>query len=109
MISEIQILQNVFFLQTVPLDGQTYKLSFRWVPKRESSDLVDGSWYMDIGDDVVGIKVVNGINLLAPYQYMESIPQGTLTATRNFGRSSKPSFLNFGIGKEVSLLYDDLK
>lgn len=86
------------------LSGQAYNFLFQWVikPYRRT-----GAWYLDIDDTVQGIKIVSGINLLDPYDYIDALPPGKLGAYRNSGRGSKPAFFNFGIDKEFTLLYEE--
>lgn len=99
---ELRIDQNLspLFTIAVNLSGRVYDLrfawSYRWV-----------AWYMDINDTVHGIKVVNGIDLLEPFHYNENIPPGKLGVVRNSGRDSKPFFNNFGIEKEMTLVYEE--
>jgi|GEM_PF-2600364 len=93
--------RSSYFKVAPTLSGQVYELTFKWSVRSEA-------WYLDIGDAVKGIKVVTGIDLLGPYHYMEDkIPAGKLGARRNTGRASKPGFFNFGIGKEIALIYEE--
>lgn len=92
------------FVSTPTLSGQTYRLNFQWVikPYRRT-----GAWYLDIGSAIYGIKIVSGINLLDPYDHLDALPPGKLGVYRNSGRGSKPSFSNFGIDKEFTLIYEE--
>lgn len=89
-----------YFRVSPVLSGRVYDLTFRWSVRSMC-------WYLDIDRTVQGIKIVNGIDLLAPYKYMDNLPAGKLGARRNTGRSSKPGFFNFGIDKEVTLIYEE--
>jgi hypothetical protein len=93
--------QIVFYKTSIVLSGQVYELTFRWSTRSLPS------WYMDIGTTLLGVKVVNGIDLLGPYHYKDDVPRGLLVAKRNSGTSSKPVYDNFGIGKEITLVYED--
>lgn len=98
---ELNIDQNrsPYFKISASLNGQVYELTFRWSVRWVA-------WYMDIDETVFGIKVVNGVNLLAPYHYNKDLPQGKLGVVRNNGTSSKPYFDNIGIEKEMTLVYE---
>ena len=95
---------STMFTVNPTLSGQTYKLTLIWTPRTTQGE---GSWFMNIDDTIHGLKVVNGIDILRGYHYMDELPPGKLGAFRNSGRSSKPGFLNFGIGKEITLRYEE--
>ncbi len=82
------------------LSGKSYKMNFRWSARSLS-------WSFDIDDNLKGVKLVNGIDLLEPYQYNEDLPPGKLGVVRNKGTDSKPGFFNFGIDKEMTLVYEE--
>ncbi len=86
------------------LSGQSYSLKFRWTYRQVEGN---GSWYLGIGDVIEGIKIVNGIDLLGSFHYIDELPPGKLGVVRNSGTASKPGFDNFGIGKEMTLVYDE--
>lgn len=90
--------QSPFFVINSQMSGRTYDLRFRWSTRWEA-------WYLDIDSTIFGIKVVNGVDLFAPYHYNDAIPPGKLGAVRNKGRTSKPFYDNFGIEKEITLTY----
>lgn len=92
------------FSVVVVLSGQAYKLSFLWTYR--SPDKL-GAWYMNLDETLVGIKLVNGIDLLGPYHYLDTIPPGKLGIERRKGTLSKPGFFNLGIGKEMSMTYEE--
>lgn len=59
----------------VQLGGNTYSFRYRW-------NSLEKAWYCYIGllgeDPKVKFKLVNGLDLLAPYKAYEEIPQGSL-------------------------------
>jgi len=89
-----------FFGVSVRMSGQVYSLSFEWNYRSQA-------WYLKINDLVSGLKIVNGIDLLEPYHYIDELPPGKLGVVRNSGTKSKPGFSNFGIGKEMTLVYEE--
>ena len=99
---ELNIDQNrsPLFKIASSLSGQVYELKFKWSVRWLA-------WYMDIDESVQGIKVVNGIDLLGPYHYLDDIPPGKLGVVRNKGTASKPYFDNLGIEKEMTLVYEE--
>lgn len=99
---ELRIDENAssFFKIAANLSGRVYDLRFTWSHRWLC-------WYLDINDTIYGLKVVNGVDLLGPYHYNDGIPPGQLTAYRNKGRTSKPSFFNFGVEKEITLIYNE--
>lgn len=86
------------------LSGQAYKLSFIWTYR--SPDKA-GSWYMNLDDVLLGVKLVNGIDLLGPYHYLSTVPPGKLGIVRNKGTLSKPGFFSLGIEKEMTMRYEE--
>ncbi len=97
---EVPFEKNLAFYETtIVLSGQVYELKFRWTTRLPS-------WYLDIGTILQGVKIVNGIDLLAPYHYIDELPSGQLVAFRQSGTSSKPFFDNIGIGKAITLVYE---
>jgi len=96
---EIPITQFPYYKSSHVLDGQAYTFTFRWSVRNEA-------WYLDIDNTVIGIKIVNGINLLDQYSYNDDLPPGKLGAYRNSGRDSKPGFTNFGVQSEITLIYE---
>ncbi|MBU2645882.1 hypothetical protein KKI24_14330 [bacterium] len=89
-----------YFKVSALMSGQSYDLTFIWSTRSQC-------WYLNVDETVKGIKIVTGIDLLEPYHYMDTIPPGKLGAYRNSGRDSKPGFGNFGIDKEITLLYEE--
>ena len=92
--------QSPLFKIASSLTGRVYDLKFIWSYRW-------AAWYLNIDETVLGIKVVNGVDLLASYHYNDDIPPGKLGAVRNKGRTSKPFFDNFGIEKEITLVYEE--
>jgi len=97
---DIDKYRSSYFEVEAPLSGQSYLLKFNWSVRSLA-------WYLDVSDVVKWVKVVNSVDLLAPYHYLEAIPPGKLGVRRNTGRDSKPGFFNFGIGKEMTLIYEE--
>ncbi len=95
---------SAYFVVNPTFSGQVYKLTFIWTQR--SPDHL-GSWYLDIDTTIFGLKIVNGIDILGSYHYMDALPAGKLGAYKNKGTDSKPGFLNFGIEKEITLLYEE--
>ena len=89
-----------YFQISPTLSGKVYLFTMNWSYRTQS-------WYLDIDETVKGIKIVNGINILEPYQYNDDLLPGSLGAHRNTGRDSKPGFFNFGINNEMTLLYEE--
>jgi hypothetical protein len=52
------------------LDGATYTFTIRYLKRTDS-------WLLDISDIVKGINIVGGLNLLAPFYYL-NVPPGQL-------------------------------
>ncbi len=95
---------NGMFSVVPILSGQAYKLGFIWTYR--SPDKA-GSWYMNLDDVLLGIKLVNGIDLLGPYHYLSTVPPGKLGIVRNKGTLSKPGFFSLGIEKEMTMRYEE--
>ena len=92
------------FVINPTLSGQVYQFRLIWVIRPLNRT---GAWYLDIDDTIFGVKLVSGIDLLDPYKYINALPPGKLGVFRNSGTGSKPSFNNFGINKEFTLLYEE--
>lgn len=92
--------QSTYFNIQPRLSGQVYNFTLRWSQRTQS-------WYLKINETISGIKLVNGIDILEPYHYIDSLPPGKLGCVRNSGTSSKPGFDNFGIGEEVTFRYEE--
>lgn len=85
----------------IELEGETYDFRIRWNSYTET-------WMCYIGvtgeDPVVSFMLSVGIDLLAPYNYMDGIPKGKLYVrdiVKNFGRVDK----DFGQNKRFRLIY----
>lgn len=96
---QIKVLESVpnYIPSGVDLDGVSWKISFYY-------NQYDESWFMDVGDELKGKKIVTGVDLLE-YHHHLNVPPGKLIAKRNIGTDSKPSYENFGIGKDITLTY----
>ena len=92
--------RSPLFKISASLSGQVYELRFKWSVRWLC-------WYMDIDESIQGIKVVNGIDLLGSYHYLDDIPSGKLGVVRNKGNASKPYFDTFGIENEMTLVYEE--
>lgn len=61
--------------QRIQISDDTYDFRFRW-------NHVEEAWYCHIGlngeDPKVQFKMVTGMDLLAPYQAYEEVPEGVL-------------------------------
>ena len=99
---ELNIIEqgSTYFTIEQELSGQVYTMRFTWKQRTQS-------WYWDIPDVVTGVKLVNGIDILKYYHYKDGVPPGKLGCSRNIGTLSKPGFDNFGIGKEITLRYEE--
>jgi len=91
--------KSPYFKISAAMSGQVYELTFKWSARWLA-------WYMQIDDKVQGIKLVNGIDLLAPYHHIDGLPTGKLGVVRSTGTDSKPYFDNIGIGNTMSLAYE---
>lgn len=78
--------------QTV-LDGVQYDLYFFYNYREES-------WELSISQNgqqqLEGIRIVNGLDLLNCYKYNPNIPQGKLNCIDLTGKYSDPTQTNFG-------------
>ncbi len=97
---KIQEQGSALFIVTSEMSGQVYNLRLEWNYRTQS-------WYLKINETVSGPKLVNGIDIIGPYHYIDSLPPGKLGVHRNSGTDSKPGFFNFGIGKEMTLVYEE--
>lgn len=90
------------YTMSVQLDGATYTLAFR-INRR------DGFWRMTLSRNgavlLEGIKLVNGMDLLAQFGHIQDLPPGRLIVHDLDGRFTDPSETNFG--DRVLLLYEE--
>jgi hypothetical protein len=87
---------------SISLSGVTYTLTFQF--RNEGRPGVDGSWVLDIGDNlgnpmVCGIPLVTGVNLLEQYNYMGF--GGELWVVSDGDRTVPPTFTNIGTSSRV--------
>lgn len=86
----------------VNLDGVVYDFRFRWNSRSEC-------WYLYIGptgeDYTMKVKLLTGQELLKPYKYKPSSPQGDLMlidTLKLYGRAGRD---NLGQNKRFRLIY----
>jgi|GEM_PF-6306077 len=86
----------------IQIDNKTYTFRYRY-NQTEIDDNGNGAWYCYIGriaeDPKVKFKIVNGIDLLAPWVCYEEVPQGSLFVFDNdltYGRPGKDTFYSDG-------------
>jgi hypothetical protein len=85
----INVKEVPYYVGTKVLDGNTYKLTFRWNSYSEV-------WHLDIVGSslsILGIALLPGKNLLKPYGYAEL---GELWVIDNSGANENPTFYDFG-------------
>ncbi|WP_182058020.1 hypothetical protein [Pantoea sp. ME81] len=89
---------------TVTLDSVDYDVRLRWNTR-------DQAWNAQIGlsgdDPAFGFKCVNGLNLLAPYSYIEACPPGQLYFIDAVKVQGRPDYENSGVDKRFQLIYID--
>ena len=87
---------------TTNLEGQAYELRFRWNSRSET-------WFMYIGvsgqEYSLKTRMVNGRNLLKPYQSVEGVPPGSLYLVDIEKVYGRPSRDDFGVNKRFRLVY----
>lgn len=107
MIARIPVLQNNYD-QSVNLQlvSQTYTFRFRY-------NQTEDAWYCYLGllgeDPKVKFKIVNGVDLLAPWRAYEEIPYGVLfihDQDLEYGRAGKDNFHTDG---RFILVYADIE
>ncbi|EPU2171380.1 phage baseplate plug family protein [Shigella sonnei] len=91
---------------TVTLDGVDYDIRLRWNTR-------DESWQCQIGlsgdDPSISFKVTNGLDLLKPYKYLESVPDGQLYIVDTVKINGRPGYTTTGRDKRFVLVYIDNK
>ncbi len=93
-----------FYDQTVDIAGTSFLFRFRYNTREET-------WWFSIlsvgGEAIVeGIKVVPGVNLLAPYKYNPLLPDVTLIALSSGDDDSPPRLEELGADARVQLYYE---
>jgi len=100
----LQTLQHTDHTYTVTLDGVDYDIRIRWNTRDESWQLFFGP----SGDEaVITFKATNGLDLLAPYKYLEGVPDGQLYIVDTVKINGRPDFYSTGIDKRYCLMYVD--
>lgn len=87
----INVAQKAYYTGTKSLDGNTYRLTFRWNTYAEK-------WYIDIVGlsntvDIKSIALLGGKDLLATHGYLEL---GQLWVVDNAGINGDPNFDEMG-------------
>ena len=70
------------------IDGVNYKFNIRYNRRLDS-------WVMDINDQVQGIHLVGGVDILAQHKHND-IPQGEMRLDDLEGRNRDPQLSTFG-------------
>lgn len=87
----------------VPLQGQTYKFTYRWNSRAQQ-------WYLDIADVegsyyVKGIPIVENLDLTSQYRSSGLTWDGFLMTVATKNTKNPIGRDNFGRGKEYELLF----
>ncbi|WNL63486.1 hypothetical protein [Citrobacter phage Tr1] len=89
---------------TVTLDGVDYDIRLRWNTR-------DVAWQMFVGlsgdAPSVTFKVTNGLDLLLPYKYLDSVPDGQLFLVDTVKMNGRPGYYDTGLEKRFALVYID--
>lgn len=93
---------------TVPLGGETYDITYRYVER----DPEDPHWRMDIYQGtttvMVGIKLVADSPLIGIYA-LDDFRHGEILCQKMLSTNDTPGRGNVGIGKEYELVYYSLE
>lgn len=89
---------------TVTLDSVDYDIRLRWNTRDESWQVILG---LSGEDPSITFKAVNGLDLLKPYKYKESVPNGELYMVDTVKINGRPGFTTTGDEKRFSLVYID--
>lgn len=91
-------------IYTVTLDSVDYDIRLRWNTR-------DESWQVFFGlsgeDAVVTFKATNGLDLLAPYRYLEAVPDGQLYIVDTVKINGRPGYYDSGLDNRFCLVYID--
>lgn len=86
----------------VVLDSVTYELRFMWNER-------DESWFMSLGDvgadPTITTKLTAYTDLLAPYRYLENVPDGNLVLSALRDVRERPGRFNIGPLKGIQMTY----
>ena len=97
MANQIEILKaNGYISNAMKFGNETYRVRIRY-------NLRSDAWFIDFLDVVMGVKIVNGIDILRQYKH-RAVPQGRLFAQKLSGRESKPTFDT--INDSIVFLYE---
>jgi len=100
----LKIEQYTDQIYTVTLDGVDYDVRLRWNTR-------DESWQVFFGlsgeDPVITFKATNGLDLLAPYKYLEEVPNGGLYFVDTVKINGRPDYYNSGVDNRYCLVYVD--
>jgi len=101
MAFEINIPHSPWSEQTITLDGSLFRLEMKFKDRTDR-------WYLTLKDNlgkhlITEKKCVNGQTLTGLYDLLGL--QGALFVQQNYGRDDYPSYDNFGLGKQFSLVY----
>ncbi len=81
---QIPVTNTLFdYSQDVELEGIVYKFRFNYNRRADS-------WVMFIGDELSGVRVVGGIDLLKQYHHLD-VPPGELTILDLDGLGREPT------------------
>lgn len=96
--------QNMDQVYTVTLDSVDYDIRLRWNTR-------DEAWQVFFGlsgeDPVVTFKATNGLDLLAPYKYLENVPDGNLYMVDVVKINGRPTYSDSGVDNRFCLVYID--
>lgn len=107
--------KNVWYLTTsqytdqscvITLDGVDYGFRFRWNTRDESWQIILS---LAGGEPSCTFKCTNGIDLLLPYKYLDSVPDGELYIIDTVKINGRPDFGNTGVDKRFTFAYVDAK
>lgn len=87
--------------QTTTLDGRTFLLRFDWIQRAARWHL--GILQADGTPIVMGLPLVNGVDILRPHRSDPRVPQGSFAVIDLSGKDREPSLENFG--EDIVLLY----
>ena len=91
-------------IYTVTLDSVDYDIRLRWNTRDESWQIFFG---LSGEDPVVTFKATNGLDLLAPYKYLEEVPDGSLYMVDTVKINGRPGYYDTGIDNRFCLVYVD--
>ena len=86
----------------VVLDSETYEMRFQWNER-------DESWLVSFGDvgekPTISFKLTPIIDILAPFRYMENLPDGELVVFSFTQSTKRVGRYNIGFLSDLQLLY----